>query len=81
MHDQIKSNLNEISKRKKYILKKLNEALERKKYKSTHKLKVTEKFLLKTSYEEEIENNNYGEEIERMKSNICAILAKRVKER
>ena len=72
MHDQIKSNLNEISKRKKYILKKLNEALERKKYKSTHKLKVTEKFLLKKSYEEEIE---------RMKSNICAILAKRVKER
>ena len=49
----------------------LNEASKRKKYKSTHKLKVTEKFLLK-------KNNSYGEEIERIKSNICAMLAKRV---
>ena len=71
MDDQIKSNLNETSKRKKKKCN-LNEASKRKKYKSTHKLKVTEKFLLKKSYEEEIE---------RMKSNICAILANRVKER
>ena len=35
----------------------------------------------KKSYKEEIRNNNYGEEIEKIKSNTCAILAKRVKER
>ena len=56
--DQIKSNLDEASKRKKF--------------KSIHKLKVTEKFLLK---------KRFGEEIERMKSNIRAMLAKRVKEK
>ena len=57
--DQIKSNLDEASKRKKF--------------KSIHKLKVTEKFLLK--------KKSYGKEIERMKSNIRAMLAKRVKEK
>ena len=38
-------------------------------------------FLKKKSYVDEIENNSHREEIERMKSNICAMLAKRVKEK
>ena len=58
--DQIKSNLNEASKRKKY--------------KSTHKLKVTKKFLSKKGGKKEEE-----EEIEKRKSDIYAMFAKRVK--
>ena len=66
-----KSNLNEVSKRKKY--------------KSTHKLRVKKQFLLKKKniYKEEIENNSCGEEIKRIKSNIYiyAKLAKIVKKK